>query len=192
MFCVFGKTVVRVFLTAAILTSVFNASGQGKLPKWPQSQKPENVEIAPIEVIQVLEQPVNLSDAVLANTDKGYVLKCTISNNLGTTINGLDYMILVIDANNSREAILSVSEKLKLKGQASMNLVSKTSFGLNVTQGYRLILIPNRAFDRESIWEVPKAGDVLMKFASGDYSVTPRATRITNLVDTPISGERIF
>jgi hypothetical protein len=73
-----------------------------------------------------------------------------------------------------------------------MSLVSKTSFGLNVTQGYRLILIPNRAFDRESIWEVPKAVDVLEKFASGDYSVTPRATRITNLVDTPISGARIF
>lgn len=189
MLYVFGKTVAPFFLTAAILTSVFSATGQGKLPRLPKS---ENVAIAAVEVIQVLEQPVNLSDAVLANTEKGYVLKCTISNNLGTPINGLDYILLVIDANNSREAILSVSEKLKLKGHATKSLESKTSFGLNVTQGYRLFLIPNRVFDRESIWEVPKALNTLEAFASGDYSVTPRATRITNLVDTRISGERIF
>jgi hypothetical protein len=189
MLYVVGKTVAPVFLIAVILTSVLSVTGQVKLLKLPKS---ENLEIAPVEVIQVLEQPVNLSDAVLAKTDKGYVLKYTISNNLATPIIGLDYMLLVIDSNNSREAILSVSEKLKLKGHDTNNLVSKTSFGLTVTQGYRLFLISNRVFDGESIWEVPKAVNVLEAFASGDYSVTPRATRITNLVDTPISGGKII
>ena len=182
---IFRRIVAAGFVMATVLISVFVAAGQGKLPKLPKS---ENLEIAPVEVVQVLELPVSLSDVVMANTNKGYVLKCTISNNLGTPINGMDYMILVIDGNNSKEAILSGSEKLQLKGHDTKNLVSKTAFGLNVTQGYRLLLIPNRVFDGESIWEVPKAGDVLQTFASGDYSVIPRATRVTNLVDTPIGS----
>jgi hypothetical protein len=180
------KAAAIVFVMAAVLIPALSASGQNKLPKS------ENLEIASVEVVQVLEHPLNLSDVVLANTDKGYVLKCSISNNLGTQINGMDYLLLVIDANNSKEAILSVSEKLQIKGHDTKNFVSKTAFGLNVTQGYRLILIPNRVFDGESIWEVPKAGAVLEAFASGDYSITPRATRVTNLVDTPIGSARII
>jgi hypothetical protein len=180
------KTVAAVFVLATDLISVFGAAGQSRLPKS------ENLEIAPVEVVQVLENPVNLSDVVLANTKKGYVLKCSISNNLGTPIIGMDYMILVIDPNNSKEAIISVSEKLEIKGHDTKNLVSKTAFGLNVTQGYRLILISNRVFDGESIWEVPKASAVLEAFAAGDYSVTPRATRVTNLVDTPIGRLRLI
>lgn len=186
---IFRKRAAVLFVIAAVLIPVSNAAGQSKLPRAPKS---ENLEIAPVEVVQVLELPVSLSDVVMANTNKGYVLKCSISNNLGTPINGMDYMLLVIDANNSREAILSVSEKFQIKGHDTKNLVSKTAFGLNVTQGYRLLLIPNRVFDGESIWEVPKAGDVLQSFASGDYSVIPRATRVTNLVDTPIGSARSF
>jgi hypothetical protein len=182
------KAATVLFVIVAALIPVLNVAGQGKLPKLPKS---ENLAIAPVEVVQVLEQPVNLSDVVLASTNKGYVLKCSISNNQGTPINGLDYMLLVIDANNVKEAILSVSEKLQIKGHDTKNLVSKTAFGLSVTQGYRLILIPTRVFDAESIWEVPKAGDVLQAFASGDYSVIPRAIRVTNLVDTPIGSARL-
>ena len=185
---IFRKLVVAGFVMAAALIPVLGAAGQSKLAKQPKS---ENLEIAPVEVVQVLEQPVNLSEVVLANTDKGYVLKCSISNNLGTPVIGMDYLLLVIDANNFKEAILSVSEKLQIKEHATWSLVSKTAFGLNLTQGYRLILIPNRVFDAESIWEVPKAGEVLEAFASGDYSVTPRATRVTNLVDTPIGAKVI-
>ena len=183
------NTAAVLWVIVAVLIPVFNAAGQGKLPRLPKS---ENLKIATVEVVQVLEHPVHLSDVVLANTGKGYVLKCSISNNLGTPINGLDYMLLVIDANNIKEAILSASEKLQLKGHDTKNLVSKTAFRLDMTQGYRLILIPNRVFDGESIWEVPKAGEVLEAFASGDYSVIPRATRVTNLVDTPIGNARSF
>jgi hypothetical protein len=179
----FRKAVAAVFLVAAILTPVFSAAGQAKLPKS------ENLRVAPIEVVQVLEQPVNLTEALLANTDHGYVLKCSISNNLGTPIIGLDYMLLVIDPNNLKQAILNGREELKLKGHATKNLVSKTPLMLNLSQGYRLILIPHRVFDPDSIWEVQKAVDALKAFASGDYSVTPKATRVTNLVDTPIGTE---
>lgn len=183
MTCVFRKAVAAIFLMAAVLFPVFSAAGQGKLPK------PKNLRVAPVEVVQVLEQPVNLSEAVLANTDNGYVLKCSISNNLDTPIIGLDFMLLVVDPNNFKQAILSGSEVFKLKGHATKNLVSKTPLVLNVTQGYRLILIPHRVFDPDSIWEVQKAADALEAFASGDYSVTPKATRVTNLVDTPIGTE---
>jgi len=189
MLYVFGKTFTAVFLLASLFIPVFSVAGQRKLAKSP---KAETLEIAPVEVVQVLDSPVNVSEAVLSNTDKGYVLKCSITNNLGTAINGLDYLLLVIDANNSSEAGISDTEKFKLKGYDTHTLVSKTHFALKLTQGYRLFLITHRVFDGESIWEVPKAVKALQAFASGDYSVTPRATRITNLVDTPISGKRIF
>ena len=182
----FRKAVAAVFLVAAILIPVFSAAGQAKF------SKSENLRVAPIEVVQVLEQPVNLSEAVLAKTDNGYVLKCSISNNLGTAIIGLDYMLLVIDPNNSKQAILSGSEEFKLKGHATKNLVSKTPLVPNLSQGYRVILIPHRVFDPYSIWEVQKAVDALKAFASGDYSVMPQATRVTNLVDTPVGAKVIF
>ncbi|HAF22000.1 MAG TPA: hypothetical protein DCK93_03645 [Blastocatellia bacterium] len=107
---VFRKAVAAVFLMAAVLIPVFSAAGQGKFPKS------ENLRVAPVEVVQVLEQPVNLSEAVLANTDN----------------------------------------------------------------------------DPDSIWEVQKAVDALEAFASGDYSVTPKATRVTNLVDAPIGAKVIY
>jgi hypothetical protein len=103
------QAVAAGFLMVAVLIPVFSAAGQHKLPKS------ENLRVGPVEVVQVLEQPVNLIDVVLANTDKGYVLKCSISNNLGTPIIGLDYMLLVIDPNNTKQAILSGSEEFKLK-----------------------------------------------------------------------------
>ncbi|MGI9067492.1 MAG: hypothetical protein ACR2HX_13965 [Pyrinomonadaceae bacterium] len=180
---VYRKTVAAFFLIAAVLIPVFSAAGQVTLPKS------ENLRVAPVEVIQVLEQPVNLAEAVLANTDNGYVLKCSISNNLGTPIIGLDYMLLVIDQNNSNQKLLSGSEEFKLKGHGTKSLISKTPLVLNVSQGYRLILIPNRVFDLDSIWEVHKAADALRAFASGDYSVIPKATRVTNLVDAPLGAE---
>ena len=189
MISVIRKAVAAALPIAAILMSVFSAAGQSKRPQLPKS---ESLALVPVEVIQVPEQPVNLMDAVLSNTDEGYLLKCSISNNLGTPIIGLDYMILVIDPNNSKKAILSVSEKVKLKGHATSKLVSKTPLQMNVGAGYRLILIPLRVFDADSIWEVQKAVDALEAFAAGDYSVTPKATRVTNLVDAPIGKKGIF
>jgi hypothetical protein len=181
----FRNVVAVVFLTAAVLIPGLSTAGQGRSPKS------ENLPVVPVEVVSVLEQPVNLNEVILANTDKGYVLKCTISNNVDTPITGLDYMLLVIDANNFREAILSGREEFKLKTNATKNLVSKTPLVFNVGQGYRLILIPYRVFSLDSIWEVQKAVNALESFASGDYSVTPRATRVTNLVDAPIGAKVI-
>lgn len=182
---VIRKAVATLIVMSAVLILVGSAAGQDKVPKS------ENLQIATVEVVQVLEHPVNLTDVVLVNTDNGYVLKCSISNNLGTPMIGMDYLLLVIDPNNSKHAILSHSEAFKLKGYATKNLVSKTPLVLNVNQGYRLLLIPHRVFGPDSIWEVPKAVDALEAFASGDYSVTPRATRVSNLVDAPM-GERVI
>ncbi|HVQ40030.1 MAG TPA: hypothetical protein VMS31_21000 [Pyrinomonadaceae bacterium] len=187
MFRVFKKSATAVLLVAVILIPVSSVSGQRKS----KLSKSENLEIAPVEVIQVLDHAVNITDGVLTKTDKGYVFKCSISNNLIVPVTGLDYMLLVIDANDSRVAVLSASERLQLKDRETKDLVSKTFFGLNVTRGYRLILIPNRVFAADSIWEVPKPVAALEAVYSGDYSIIPRATRSTNLVDTPIGGRVI-
>lgn len=62
---VFRRAVVVVFLMAAVLIPLFNAAGRAKSPKS------ENLRVAPVDVVQVLEQPVNLSEAVLTNTENG-------------------------------------------------------------------------------------------------------------------------
>jgi hypothetical protein len=183
---IFRRAVTVGFLLAAVLIPLLSAAGQARL------MKSENLKVAPVEVVQVLEQPVILSEAFLTNTDNGYILKCSISNNLDAPMIGLDYVLLVIDPNNIRHAILSGSEAFKLKGYATKKLVSKTPLLLEVSQGYRLFLIPQRVFGHESIWEVQKAADALEAFASGDYSVTPRATRITNFVDAPIDAPKMI
>lgn len=149
----------------------------------------ENPRIAPVEVVQVVELPINLQDAVLSETKKGYVLKCLLSNNSDSRILGVDYLLLLIDSNNTTRAIIDGTEDLKLERNASKSLISRKPLHIEVGDGYRLILIPQRVFGTDSFWEVLNARKVLEKYASGDYSLKPEVARVTNLVDTPIGGK---
>jgi hypothetical protein len=152
-------------------------------------QKPR---VTPIDVVPVVELPVNLQDAVLVKTKKGYELKWVVSNNSDSRILGLDYLLLLMDFNNTTLAIVDGAEDLKLERNASKSLISRKLLHIEVGEGYRLILIPQRVFSTDSFWEVLNARKVLEKYASGDYSLKPEVTRATNFVDTPIGGRARF
>lgn len=138
-----------------------------------------------VEAVQVAELPVSVREVVLEKTRKGYVLKCLLSNNSPDQIVRLDYLLLVIDSNNEARYLLDGTEDFKLKGYATKPLIFKRHFLLEVGDGSRLFLMPNRVFGRESVWEVLKANKALEAHAAGDYSVTPVVVRATNLYDAP-------
>lgn len=152
----------------------------------------QNPRVTPVDIVPVLDLPVNLQDAVLVRTKKGYELKWVLSNNSDSRILGLDYLLLLVDFNNTTRAIVSGAEDLKIDRNASKSLVSRKLLHIEVGDGYRLILIPQRVFSTESFWEVQNARKVLEKYASGDYSLKPEVTRATNFVDTPIGGKARF
>lgn len=145
-----------------------------------------------VEVVQVAELPVSVREVVLAKTRKGYVLRCLLSNNSADQIVRLDYLLLVIDSNNVERHLVNGTEDFRLKGYATKPLISQTPLRLEVGEGYRLFLMPNRVFGGESVWEVLKANKVLEAHASGDYSVTPEVVRILNLYDAPPQSRIIY
>jgi hypothetical protein len=149
----------------------------------------QNPRVTAIDVVPVLQLPVNLQDATLVKSKKGYELKYVLSNNSDGRILGLDYLLLLIDFNNTTRAIVDGAEEFKLEPNASKSLISRKLLHLEVGDGYRLILIPQRVFSTDSFWEVLNARKVLAKYASGDYSLNPEVTRATNFVDTPIGGK---
>jgi hypothetical protein len=140
----------------------------------------------------VADLPVSVSEAVLTKTRNGYVLKCAISNNSENQITGLDYALLVIDANNAEKKVVSASESFKLKGYATKTLTSKIFLNLEAGEGYRLFLIPHRVFSSDSVWEVLKVNKALEAHASGDYSVSPEVVRALNLLDAPTRPGTIY
>jgi hypothetical protein len=148
----------------------------------------ENPRIAPVDIVQVVDLPINIQDAVMSETKKGYVLKCSLSNNADSRILGVDYLLLLVDSNNTARGIIDGSEELNLEPNASKRLISRKLLRFEFGDGYHLILIPQRVFSTYSFWEVVNARKVLEKYASGDYSLKPEVARVTNLVDTPIGG----
>jgi hypothetical protein len=179
------RSLMLVLPTLVLLT----ASSQAIQPRESVQQNPR---VTPIEVVQVVELPVNLQDAVLVKTKKGHELKCVLSNNSDSEILGLDYLLLLVDFNNTIRAIVDGAEDVKLDRNASKSLVSRKLLHIEVGDGYRLILIPQRVFSTASFWEVLNARKVLERYALGDYSIKPEVTRATNFVDTPIGGKVRF
>ncbi len=145
-----------------------------------------------VEVVQVAELPVSVREVILTKTRNGYVLKCTLSNNSADQIIGLDYLLLVIDSNDAARKVVNATEGFRLKGYATKALISQTPLRLEVSDGYRLFLMPHRVFSRDYVWEVLKANKALEAHASGDYSVTPEVVRVLNLYDAPPQSRIIY
>lgn len=88
--------------------------------------------------------------------------------------------------------MLNGTEDFKLKGYAVQRLVSETHLQLEVGDGYRLFLMPNRVSGREYVWEVLKANKALETYAAGDYSLRPEVVRVLNLYDAPPRSRIIY
>ena len=145
-----------------------------------------------VEAVQVTELPVSVHEVVLAKTRRGYVLRCSVSNNSSDQIIGLDYVLLVIDSNDATRKVFNAMEGFKLKGYATKTFNFQSPLRFEVSDGDRLFLMPHRVFSREYVWEVLKVKKALEAYASGDYSVTPEVVRVLNLYDAPPQTRIIY
>ena len=183
----FRKLAALLLLPVAVSVMASSATAPcNSVPKAAGSSK------FAVEVVQVPELPVSVREVILTKTRNGYLLKCLLANNSADQIVRLDYLLLVIDSNNAERHIVNGTEDFKLKGYGTKPLISQTSLRLEVGDGYRLFLMPNRVFTRESVWEVLRANKVLDAHVSGDYSVTAEVVNTLNLYDTPPQSRIIY
>ena len=146
---------------------------------------PEQRSVA-VESFQVLELPVNITNVSLVETDKGYLLKCSLANSSDSEILGLRYLLLLADSNNVVRAVVARSEGFRLAGYAIKTLTFRNPLKLKLKRGARLELMLEQVFGDESIWEVLKARQALEAYSSGDYSMMPQVLRVSNQVDVPL------
>jgi hypothetical protein len=139
-----------------------------------------------VESFQVLELPVNITHVSLLETDKGYLLKCSLANSSDTEILGLRYLLLLVDSNNVVRTAVARSEGFKLAAYAIKSLTFRNPLKLKLKRGARLELMLEQVFGYESIWEVLKARQALEAYSSGDYSMMPQVLRVSNQVDVPL------
>ena len=137
-----------------------------------------------VEVFQVFELPVNVHEALLVKSDKGYLLKLSLANSSEVKIIGLRYSIVSINSENEVRFRVNRTEGFSISPYAVKSLTFKTPIKFK-PNGERLILMIEQVISRESIWEVVKAKEALEAYARGDYSVMPAVLRVANQVDVP-------
>ena len=142
-----------------------------------------------VEVFQVLELPINVHEATLAKSDKGYFLKVSLANSSELKIIGLRYSLVSIDAENKVRFRVNRTEGFSIAPYKMKNLTFKTPIRFK-SNGERLVLMLEQVISRESIWEVVKAKEALDAYARGDYSVMPAVLRVANQVDAPPITDR--
>ena len=137
-----------------------------------------------VEVFQVLDLPVNIHEASLTKTERGYLLKLSLANSSELKIIGLRYSLAVIDSRNQLQPLVNRTEGFSIPGYDIKTLTFKSPIKFKQKDGERLVMMIEQVISRESIWEVVKAKDALEAYARGDYSVTPAVLRVANQVDT--------
>jgi hypothetical protein len=137
-----------------------------------------------LEVFQVLELPLNVHEALLVKTDKGYLIKLSLANSSELKIIGLRYSVVSIDSENKLRFRVNRTEGFSISPYKTKTLTFKTPIKFK-SNGERLVLMIEQVISRESIWEVVKAKDAFEAYAKGDYSVMPTVLRVPNQVDVP-------
>jgi hypothetical protein len=140
----------------------------------------------PIEVFQVLDLPLNVHQASLVKSDKGYVLRVTVGNSGELKMIGLRYSLITINSDSKPQIRVNRTEGFSLAPYSTESLTFKTPIKLKPKDGERLVLMLEQVVSRESIWEVVKAKEALEAYARGDYSVVPSVMRVSNQVDAPL------
>jgi|SRR5215217_7691211 len=149
---------------------------------------PQSSEL-PVEVFQVLDLPLNVHEASLTKTERGfYFLKLSLANSSELKMIGLRYSLATIDSRNQVQPLVNRTEGFSVPAYGMKTLTFKTPINFKQKDGERLLLMIEQVLSRESIWEVVKAKDALEGYARGDYS-PPTVLRVTNQVDAP-PGER--
>jgi len=146
----------------------------------------------PVEVFQVIELPVTITDTALVKTKDGYLLKCLLSNNSEFRALGLKYSLAVVDSMNVTTAIVTRNEGLKLAEFQTKSLTFRTPIKLKMKADERLVLMLEQVISIDYVWEVMKAKEALAVYIAGDYSIAPRVLRSLNLVDSPPPLPRVI
>lgn len=137
----------------------------------------------PIDVFQVLELPVTITDAALVKTKDGYVLKGLISNNLDFETVGVRYSLAVVDSMNETTAIVTRNEGFKLARAQTKTITFRSPIKLQLKDDQRLVLMLDQVVSVDYLWDVSNSKEALAAYINGDYSVIPRVQRVINQVD---------
>ena len=154
-------------------------------------QTPVQRQVA-IEVFQVMELPLTITDTALVKTKDGYLLKCLLSNNSEFRALGFRYSLAVIDSMNVTNAVVTRSEGLKLAQYKTKSLTFRTPIKMKMKTDERLVLMLEQVVSTDYLWEVVKAKEALAAYVAGDYSVVPRVLRLNNQVDAPPRSRVIY
>ena len=139
-----------------------------------------------VEVFQVIELPITITDTVLVKTKKeSYLLKCGLSNNSGFQVVGLRYWLIVVDSMNVTKAVVTKNEGLKLAPYKAESVTFTTPIQLKMKEDERLVLMVQQVVSTDYIWEVLKPKEALTAYIAGDYAVVPGVVKLTNQVDAP-------
>lgn len=145
-----------------------------------------------VEILQVLDLPLNVHEASLIKAKKGYLLKLSLSNSSDSRMIGLRYSLIAIDFRNRAQPLVNRTEGISIPAYEKKSLTFETPIRFRAKDEPRLVLMLEQVISRESIWEVVKAKDALDSYAKGDYSVIPTVLRVANQVDAPAATPRIF
>lgn len=146
---------------------------------------PQTNDVRPIEIFPILELPLSVHEALLVNSDKGYLLKLSLANSSDMKMIGVRYSLVTIDSENRVQFKVNRTEGFQISPYAKKSLTFKTPIKMKATGGERLVLMLEQVVSRESIWEVLKAKELFEAYARGDYSVRPMVLRVANHVDVP-------
>ena len=167
------------------LAAALRASAAGLL------QQPASPEV-PIDVFQIYNLPIALSNASFRTTKRGDSLKLVISNSSNEQILGVRYWLLVVDSANRVRRAADQSESLKLDAYSAKAVSFPAPPRWQIVDDERVFLVLAQVIGRDSIWEIQQARSALLSYVKGDSYSMPSVLRILNQVDSPIGFSPIF
>ncbi len=174
-------------LQAAVVVFVLSSLAQAQNVVQ-QKQTKES----PVETFQVLELPLNITDAKLEQTEKGLFLLSSLANSSAQRVLGLRYLLLVTDGNNGLRSLVSFEEGCKLDAYATRDVKFRVNSSIKLKRDSHVTLIIEQVTGEDSIWEVIRAKQALLQYATGDYSTTPKVLQVSNQVDAPPQRQVIY
>ncbi|HKN82539.1 MAG TPA: hypothetical protein VJW17_03845 [Pyrinomonadaceae bacterium] len=170
-----------MFLISLIFAGILTTAGQ---------EAP--VQQISVEVFQVLDLPVTITETALVKTKDGYLLKCSLTNNSEFPLIGLRYSLVVADSMNTANIVAVRDESLKLAESQTKAITFKTPIKVKLKTGERLVLMLDEVGSVDYTWRVIKAKEALGAYINSDYSVVPRVVRMSNQVDTRPGASVIY
>jgi len=155
-------------------------------------QQAPAVRPTPVEVFQVLDLPVSVTQAALVKTKNGYQLKCQLTNNSEFEQLGLRYSLAITDSMNVVNSVVTRNEGFKLAASETKTVTFKTPLKLTLKGDERLVLMLEQIISTDYLWNVLNTKDSLTAYIAGDYSVAPRVIRVLNQVDARPEVRIIF